>query len=40
VVGEVLADYAPGAPSSLDEVLEIDREARRAATEAIGKFLH
>ena len=40
LVGEVLADYAPGAPSSLDEVLEIDREARRAATQAIGKFLH
>ena len=40
LVGEVLADYAPGAPSSLDEVLEIDRKARRAATEAIGKFLH
>jgi len=40
LVGEVLAGYAPGAPSSLDEVLEIDREARRAATAAIGKFLH
>ena len=40
LVGEVLADYAPGAPSSLDEVMEIDREARRAATQAIGKFLH
>jgi 1-deoxy-D-xylulose-5-phosphate reductoisomerase len=38
VVGEVLAAYDPGAPSSIDEVLEIDREARRVATERAGKF--
>jgi 1-deoxy-D-xylulose-5-phosphate reductoisomerase len=38
VVGEVLAGYDPGAPSTIDEVLEIDREARRAATEVTGKF--
>jgi 1-deoxy-D-xylulose-5-phosphate reductoisomerase len=38
VVGEVLAGYDPGAPSTIDEVLEIDREARRVATEVTGKF--
>jgi 1-deoxy-D-xylulose-5-phosphate reductoisomerase len=38
LVGEVLADYAPGAPSSIDEVLEIDRHARRLAGEIAGKF--
>ena len=38
VVGEVLAGYDPGAPTTIDEVLEIDREARRAATEVTGKF--
>ena len=40
VVGEVLAVYDPTAPASIDEVLEIDREARRAATEVTGKFRH
>jgi 1-deoxy-D-xylulose-5-phosphate reductoisomerase len=40
LVGEVLAGYAPGAPASIDAVLEIDREARRAATDLIGKFAH
>ncbi len=38
VVGEVLADYEPGAPSSIDEVLEIDAESRRRATAVTGKF--
>ena len=38
LVGEVLAGYAPGTPASIDAVLEIDREARRAATGLIGKF--
>jgi len=38
VVGEVLADYDPGAPSSIAEVLEIDAEARRRATAMTGKF--
>ncbi|HYD39158.1 MAG TPA: 1-deoxy-D-xylulose-5-phosphate reductoisomerase, partial [Allosphingosinicella sp.] len=38
VVGEVLAAFAPGAPSSIDEVLEIDRQARRVAGEIAGKF--
>ena len=38
VVGEVLADYDPGEPSSIDEVLEIDAEARRKATAVTGKF--
>ena len=38
VVGEVLADYDPGAPASIDEVLEVDREARARAREVAGKF--
>jgi 1-deoxy-D-xylulose-5-phosphate reductoisomerase len=38
VVGDVLSRYAPGAPSSIDEVLEIDREARGVAAEVTGKF--
>jgi 1-deoxy-D-xylulose-5-phosphate reductoisomerase len=37
VVGEVLACFDPPAPASIDEVLEIDREARRVAAEATGK---
>ena len=37
VVGEVLACFDPPAPTSIDEVLEIDREARRVAAEATGK---
>ncbi len=31
LVGDVLARYNPPAPASIDEVLEIDREARRVA---------
>ena len=38
VVGEVLTAYEPGAPSSIDEVLEVDRHARRVAAEIAGKF--
>jgi len=38
VVGEVLAALAPGEPSSIDEVLDIDRQARRLAGETAGKF--
>lgn len=38
LVGEVLAGYEPGAPSSIDEVLEIDREARRVARATAGKY--
>jgi 1-deoxy-D-xylulose-5-phosphate reductoisomerase len=38
VVGEVLDRYDPPAPASIDEVLEIDREARRVATEVTGKI--
>jgi 1-deoxy-D-xylulose-5-phosphate reductoisomerase len=40
VVGETLAAYEPGAPSSIDDVLETDREARRVATAIAGKFAH
>jgi len=38
VVGEVLAAFEPGEPSSIDEVLDIDRQARRLAGETAGKF--
>ena len=38
VAGEVLAAYEPEEPSSIDEVLDIDRQARRLAGEAAGKF--
>lgn len=38
VVGDVLARFDPPAPSSIDEVLEIDREARGVATEVTGKL--
>ncbi len=38
VVGEVLDRYDPPAPSSIDEVLEIDREARRVAAGVTGKI--
>ncbi len=38
VAGDVLARYEPDAPASIDEVLEIDREARRLAAEVAGKY--
>jgi 1-deoxy-D-xylulose-5-phosphate reductoisomerase len=38
VVGTVLDRYDPPPPSSIDEVLEIDREARRVAAEVTGKI--
>ena len=38
LVGAVLDTYDPPAPSSIDEVLEIDREARRVAAEVTGKI--
>ena len=38
VVGEVLAAYEPEVPSSIDEVLEIDRTARGVAAEITGKY--
>jgi len=40
LVGEVLAAFDPPAPASIDEVLEIDRQARRVAAEVTGKFLN
>jgi len=40
VVGTVLDQYDPPAPSSIDEVVEIDREARRVAAEVTGKILN
>jgi 1-deoxy-D-xylulose-5-phosphate reductoisomerase len=38
LVGEVLAAYDPPAPETIDAVLEVDRETRRMATAAAGKF--
>jgi 1-deoxy-D-xylulose-5-phosphate reductoisomerase len=38
VVGAVLDRYDPPAPSTIDDVLAIDREARRVAAEATGKI--
>jgi 1-deoxy-D-xylulose-5-phosphate reductoisomerase len=38
VVDTVLDRCDPPAPSSIDEVLEIDREARRVAAEVTGKI--
>jgi 1-deoxy-D-xylulose-5-phosphate reductoisomerase len=40
VVNETLSAYAPEVPSSIDEVLEVDGEARRVAAGLIGKFAH
>jgi 1-deoxy-D-xylulose-5-phosphate reductoisomerase len=37
IAGETLARYDPPAPASVDEVLEVDRQARRLAAEIIGK---
>jgi 1-deoxy-D-xylulose-5-phosphate reductoisomerase len=38
LVAEVLEVYAPPAPQCVDEVLEIDGEARRVAIDRAGKF--
>jgi 1-deoxy-D-xylulose-5-phosphate reductoisomerase len=38
VASETLERYDPPAPTSIDEVLEIDRQARGVATAVIGKF--
>jgi 1-deoxy-D-xylulose-5-phosphate reductoisomerase len=38
LVGDVLAQYDPPAPATIDEVLEIDREARRVAADLAGKI--
>ena len=40
VAQETLACYDPPAPASLDEVLEVDRQARGVARAAVGKLLH
>ena len=40
VAREALACYDPPAPTSLDEVLEVDREARDIAGQLIGKMLN
>jgi 1-deoxy-D-xylulose-5-phosphate reductoisomerase len=40
IVRETLDQYRPPAPASLDEVLELDQEARRRAHEIVGKYLH
>ena len=36
--GKTLESYDPAAPASLDEVLEIDREARRRAQDITRTF--
>ncbi|HEV7659144.1 MAG TPA: 1-deoxy-D-xylulose-5-phosphate reductoisomerase [Allosphingosinicella sp.] len=38
LVGEVLARYDPPSPTSIDAVLEIDREARKVAAALTGKI--
>ena len=38
LVGDVLASYDPDAPKSLDEVLDVDREARERASAMAGKY--
>jgi 1-deoxy-D-xylulose-5-phosphate reductoisomerase len=38
VVGETLARFDPPAPQSLDEVLDVDQQARRMAAEIVGRF--
>jgi 1-deoxy-D-xylulose-5-phosphate reductoisomerase len=38
IARECVEDYDPPAPASLDEVLEIDREARRRTHEIAGKY--
>jgi 1-deoxy-D-xylulose-5-phosphate reductoisomerase len=38
IARETLDDYDPPAPASLDEVLEVDGEARRRALSIIGKY--
>ncbi|HYI46834.1 MAG TPA: 1-deoxy-D-xylulose-5-phosphate reductoisomerase [Allosphingosinicella sp.] len=38
LVGDVLARYDPPAPTSIDAVLEIDREARKVAAALTGKI--
>ena len=40
VARETLACYDPPAPTSLDEVLEVDRRARDIAGQLIGKMLN
>lgn len=37
IAHETLQEYAPPAPTSIDEVLEIDRQARRLARDLVGK---
>ncbi len=38
LVGDVLAALEPPAPASIDDVMEIDREARRLASDTAGKY--
>jgi 1-deoxy-D-xylulose-5-phosphate reductoisomerase len=38
VASETLGGYAPPVPRSIDEVLEVDSEARRVAAAMLGKF--
>ena len=38
IARQVLEGYAPPAPASLDDVIEIDAEARRRAVELVGEY--
>jgi 1-deoxy-D-xylulose-5-phosphate reductoisomerase len=38
VASETLAGYDPPVPRSIDEVLEVDREARAIAAQSLGKY--
>ncbi|MDP8913152.1 MAG: 1-deoxy-D-xylulose-5-phosphate reductoisomerase, partial [Pseudomonadota bacterium] len=40
IVRDTLDAYDPPVPRSLDEVLEVDGEARRRARDMVGKFQH
>jgi 1-deoxy-D-xylulose-5-phosphate reductoisomerase len=40
VVGETLERCAPAAPSTIEDVLEIDARAREIARQLIGKHVH
>ena len=40
IVSETLSAYDPAKPRSIDEVLEVDREARRVAARIVERFVH
>jgi 1-deoxy-D-xylulose-5-phosphate reductoisomerase len=40
LVSDVLHAFDPAPPASIEEVLEVDAEARRRATQAVGRYLN